>query len=612
MNPYHCVPANPPQIPGPPFNRTDPYDDPFTVNTPSTPVDGQFHNQNSYQSLPGRPVGMNSGFGHPGHLEFDRMTPSQGRMTPSQGGYLGSYHGGMDTPSAFHAPLGHRPFPQNGDPGSRAHSVDRRGSTPMSDYQQGYGHGESMSRQTPHSNYVPQHLAPGAPAVLDSVDSPSSLHPPASENGSSIHQLTQRINTQNQNIEDLKNANKMLTSRVDALEETLEQLKSQSTKPKKTKEGSNNHLALKPFVHPMFGELCRINISSIPKRKLSSILANTVHPLPDGKPYKTAVDGRQIWHPNFLGHVDNELNTKIISEVVQRVFDNETKSRAAANSKGNIPDEDFQIKFIQTSAKIYFRNIHTKAQIHADPVKAQLEDEKLVRDRQHTRCATVAKNRRNAALDYQGESGHNDAIGMIDTEFGSDLLSYESDNLSEDDKRRRQSAGVGKTAPMAVGREWRSLDYIAFLRWLSLRSQRKVAGNQEEPVPITSQAETPASGGGQPPKKCRKALKCIKVTKMAFDTAPHKMHDDAPRSMKGTRPFKHMVSEVEPELLPGADWLNGFFSRLGNSDLLVEDMTYLKEVVEWRKNSVIPGAVADASSLGEKVDDVVVEATGEK
>ena len=38
----------------------------------------------------------------------------------------------------------------------------------------------------------------------------------------------------------------------------------------------------------------------------------------------------------------------------------------------------------------YFRNIHTKAVTHADPAKAQLEDEKLARDRQRARRATVS------------------------------------------------------------------------------------------------------------------------------------------------------------------------------------------------------------------------------
>jgi hypothetical protein len=150
---------------------------------------------------------------------------------------------GMDTP--YHAPLGRRPFLQNGDPASRSHSVDPRDSTPMSDYQQGYVRGESMSRQTPHANYIHQHLVLGGPPMIDSGDSPSSLQPPASENTLSIHQLTEKINTQDQNIDNLKNANMTLTSHVQALEEALELLKSQSAKPKKTKEGSNDHPALK-------------------------------------------------------------------------------------------------------------------------------------------------------------------------------------------------------------------------------------------------------------------------------------------------------------------------------------------------------------------------------
>jgi hypothetical protein len=102
-NPYHRVPATNPASQILPFNCADPFDDPFVVSTPSTPVERQF-DQNSvstppkkrcchlrvarkYQNLPGPPGGMNSSFGHPGHREFDRMMPGQG-------GYSGSYHGG--------------------------------------------------------------------------------------------------------------------------------------------------------------------------------------------------------------------------------------------------------------------------------------------------------------------------------------------------------------------------------------------------------------------------------------------------------------------------------------------------------------------------------------
>jgi hypothetical protein len=200
-------------------------------------------------------------------------------------------------------------------------------------------------------------------------------------------------------------------------------------------------------------------------------------------------------------------------------------------------------------------------------------------------------------------------MGMIDTEFGSELLSYESDDLSEDDKSRRQRAGVGKAANMAVGFEWRSVDvsihfsnigvknslfnvkYIAYLRWLSLRYQKKVTNQQDEPVAVASQ---PAPNPDNPPKKCRKALKKTKIVKTTFDTAPQKMNDQG-FSSKKTVPFKHMVNsswlekhpDCAPRLLPGADWLIGFFSHLKNEDLLAEDMKYIQEVVQWRAECAV-------------------------
>ena len=42
--------------------------------------------------------------------------------------------------------------------------------------------------------------------------------------------------------------------------------------------------------------------------------------------------------------------------------------------------------------------------------------------------------------------------------------------------------------------------------------------------------------------------------------------------------FRH--PEVELKLLPGMDWLKGFFGHLSNNNLLVENMVYMKEVAE--------------------------------
>lgn len=75
---------------------------------------------------------------------------------------------------------------------------------------------------------------------------------------------------------------------------------------------------------------------------------------------------------------------------MKRYSPNLQSIRANTNSKGNIPEEDFQLKYIQASAKTYFRNIHTKAQISADPAKAEQQDEKLLSQKHRTRRATVS------------------------------------------------------------------------------------------------------------------------------------------------------------------------------------------------------------------------------
>jgi hypothetical protein len=47
---------------------------------------------------------------------------------------------------------------------------------------------------------------------------------------------------------------------------------------------------------------------------------------------------------------------------------------------------------------------------------------------------------------------------MIDTDFATDVLSYDEDDLSEDTLSWRAKSGAGKGANMAVGLEWRSVD----------------------------------------------------------------------------------------------------------------------------------------------------------
>ncbi|KAF8551964.1 hypothetical protein OG21DRAFT_1524079 [Imleria badia] len=158
-NPYQQIPAtNLSQMP--PFNRADHFDDPFIVNTPSTPIERQFRDQNS---------------------EWTHLT-------------------------VFMPPWAVIP----------SHKM------------------KILDLMLIWLTCV--HLAFGAPAMLDVVDSPLGLHSSASKNASSVRQLRERMNTQDQNIEDLKDVNRALTSCVQVLKETLEELKTQSAlaKPKKT------------------------------------------------------------------------------------------------------------------------------------------------------------------------------------------------------------------------------------------------------------------------------------------------------------------------------------------------------------------------------------------
>jgi len=70
----------------------------------------------------------------------------------------------------------------------------------------------------------------------------------------------------------------------------------------------------------------------------------------------------------------------------------------------------------------------------------------------------AAKSRRKAALKYEKQSGNQGAVAMIDTDFGSDIVSCPEANMTDDTKKRQQAAGVGKGANMAVGYQWRNIN----------------------------------------------------------------------------------------------------------------------------------------------------------
>ena len=61
------------------------------------------------------------------------------------------------------------------------------------------------------------------------------------------------------------------------------------------------------------------------------------------------------------------------------------------------------------------------------------------------------------ALQYEKESGHKGAAALVDTDFGSDLLTVDENN-SADTLQRRKDVVVGLAAHKAVGHAWRSVD----------------------------------------------------------------------------------------------------------------------------------------------------------
>lgn len=80
---------------------------------------------------------------------------------------------------------------------------------------------------------------------------------------------------------------------------------------------------MKRLIQPMFADLCGIE-SSLGRNRRADALTH-VKPLESGEAYDTGEDDQTLktWHPNWIGHVDDEVNAKFIKEVIDRVYDNE-------------------------------------------------------------------------------------------------------------------------------------------------------------------------------------------------------------------------------------------------------------------------------------------------
>ncbi|KAG2740144.1 hypothetical protein P692DRAFT_20822782 [Suillus brevipes Sb2] len=336
--------------------------------------------------------------------------------------------------------------------------------------------------------------------------------------------------------EKLTGTHEALTLRVDKHDDALKSLAEKLAQKKvASKHVSNEHPALKP--------------------------------LESSEAYKTGEDDEaKTWHPNWIGHVDDEVNAKFIKKVIERVYDNERIHRENPVLKNDIPDNDFNKETITLCTKDYFRNVHKQAVTRTDPTKIEKANHKKTSGRQRGRRVTVTRNRHEAAVAFEKETGNLGAVAMIDTDYVSDILT--SGDLSEDSKNRRMMSGAGNAAKMAVGLQWRSPD--------------KYDADEHEPAVNASTSR---------PTKRRKTTEGSSRTKVyvkkTFDISLSQMDEDAPLSAKNNLPFKNMVAmhwrqkHPEMKMLDRVPWLEGFWTALQDNEVIKEDYTYLKELEEW-------------------------------
>ncbi|KAG1722928.1 uncharacterized protein EDB91DRAFT_1255843 [Suillus paluster] len=380
----------------------------------------------------------------------------------------------------------------------------------------------------------------------------------------------------------LRQLNDSLKAHIQVYEEAIEEFLKTNRNKKKVgdRNVSNSHAALKPIIHPYFFELCNID-PCLSKSECIKLLG-AVKPLGNGEPHET-VSTKIIWHPNWLGNVDDNVNALYIKEIVNLVWENEKVCRENPNAKHEITDEDYIHAIITECMKTYFRNIHKQAsdQVNDDKVAKALE--RKDRLRQHSRCQAVTKSCRQAASAYETQSGNKGAVAMIDTDFASDILSYDSkEDLSADTLSRWERAKLAKLAFYVEG----SNGYVAFLRWLSLRNMQK---NEEHNEPDMDAANDTAR---PPATKHHRTNNTQKHRKKVFDLVPAKMNNNKPKSHKKNVPFKSMVSAVwardhaDDKFLDGTEWLMGFYEKMAQGVLIKEDEEYLQELQRWHEKEM--------------------------
>ncbi|KAG2048598.1 hypothetical protein BDR06DRAFT_975896 [Suillus hirtellus] len=277
------------------------------------------------------------------------------------------------------------------------------------------------------------------------------------------------------------------------------------------------------------------------------------------------------------------MNAKFIKEVADCVYDDEKHCCKSLHTKGEIPDEDFNMQVIVQCTKDYFRNIHKQVLSRSDIGKAKKAQEKKDQICQWTCHQTVTKNHQLAALNWEKETGNVGAVGMIDTDFVSNILSYDEGDLSEDKLSQRVKSRAGKGANMAVGLEWCSPQS------LKTPDDSKKALSEANTIATTEGTSSVTNLGIRecPSKHCRTtAGQNKKLIKETFDISSDQMNKNLPKSARKNTPFENMITnhwkKTHPDMvmLQGVEWLKGFWDEAQKDNFITEDWDYLVKLAK--------------------------------
>ncbi|KAG1735329.1 uncharacterized protein EDB91DRAFT_1083781 [Suillus paluster] len=305
---------------------------------------------------------------------------------------------------------------------------------------------------------------------------------------------------------------------------------------------SNQHPVLKPIIQPIFFELCGIDMKTA-RADQTELLAQSL-PLANGDAYET-VDGIQKWFS------------------VYGIMKQYGPSTYFVMIPANSPASRYEM---------------TQISSHVSAEKTEKLTIKQKNACRRGRRQTAANRRREAVPDFEKSYGHQGSVALIDTDYGSDYVSYDEGELSPDSVERCKDQSQGKGSRKVIGLEWRSSAYIAFLRVLDeihrCRKSGEIKGGEQD-------------GPAEPSAKRRKIMKPKDVHKATFEAHPSQMSSRLLKSGKSTVLFNTMVNAAwldehkEVKVVEGAEWLKDFNGSIHEGDLAVDDKKYLDELAEW-------------------------------